>query len=311
MNKVLQTLTKFGLYAALIAGTSFCGYGQKLSNVQEGSVLAPANVKIDAKTTEWNDAFKAYNKTTLINYTLANDDKNLYLVVKSADQGNNRKIVAGGITLTINTADKKKEKDAFAITFPLVSRDNIRSQFRSRGFGGGLAPTLDSTDIANMRKQILATAKEIKLSGFKSITDSVIAIYNEYGIKTAISYDDMGSLIYELAVPLNLFSISTDNPKEFAYNIKLNGLQFSSRDRDGSSRDREGGSSREGGESSGGGSSRSSGSSRGSYSGGGGRSGRSSGSSGGGSSSYESGRNDMQSLISPTDFWGKYTLIKK
>lgn len=304
MNKVLQTLTKFGLYAALIAGTSFCGYGQKLSNVQEGSVLAPANVKIDAKTTEWNDAFKAYNKTTLINYTLANDDKNLYLVVKSADQGNNRKIVAGGITLTINTADKKKEKDAFAITFPLVSRDNIRSQFRSRGFGGGLAPTLDSTDIANMRKQILATAKEIKLSGFKSITDSVIAIYNEYGIKTAISYDDMGSLIYELAVPLNLFSISTDNPKEFAYNIKLNGLQFSSRDRDGSSRDREGGS-REGGESrSGSGGSRSS--SRGSYSGGGSsRSGRSS------SGSYESGRNDMQSLISPTDFWGKYTLIKK
>lgn len=304
MNKVLQTLTKFGLYAALITGTSFCGYGQKLSNVQEGSVLAPANVKIDAKTTEWNDAFKAYNKTTLINYTLANDDKNLYLVVKSADQGNNRKIVAGGITLTINTADKKKEKDAFAITFPLVSRDNIRSQFRSRGFGGGLAPTLDSTDIANMRKQILATAKEIKLSGFKSITDSVIAIYNEYGIKTAINYDEMGSLIYELAVPLNLFSISTDNPKEFAYNIKLNGLQFSSRDRDGSSRDREGGS-REGGESrSGSGGSRSS--SRGSYSGGGSsRSGRSS------SGSYESGRNDMQSLISPTDFWGKYTLIKK
>ena len=75
----------------------------KLKTVQTTSVWAPANTKVDGSLKEWDDTFQAYNKTTKIFYTMCNDDKYLYFVVKSIDVINNAKIIAGGITLTINT----------------------------------------------------------------------------------------------------------------------------------------------------------------------------------------------------------------
>jgi hypothetical protein len=96
----------------LLVSTCFCAGAQKLNNVQEGAVVAPLTVKIDGKFAEWENTFAAFNKTTKLFYTLSNDDKNVYLFVKSTDAINNTKIMGGGVTLTINTADKKKEENA-------------------------------------------------------------------------------------------------------------------------------------------------------------------------------------------------------
>lgn len=268
-------------------------------NVQEGSVWAPAATRVDAKLTEWNNSLQAYNKTTLLYYTIANDDKNLYLAVKSSDQMNSNKIIGGGITFTINTEGKKKDKDAFVITYPKVNRAVTRGQFRQRGGGGGTPP--DSASIANMRSQLLASAKEITLSGFKDITDSTISIYNEYGIKVAVGYDTNGSFIYELAVPLKLLNISPDNTKEIAYNLKVNALQFGNRNRDNG-----GGGNGEGGGGNGGGGF------GGGRNGGGGFGGRGNGGGGRNGGGFGGGGGlNMADLMNATDFWGKYTLAKK
>src|ERR1700760_4735297 len=90
----------------------------KLKTVQTTSVWAPANVKVDGSLKEWDDTFQAYNKTTKIFYTVSNDDKYIYFVVKSIDPATSNKIVAGGITFNINTADKKKDENTFSVTFP-------------------------------------------------------------------------------------------------------------------------------------------------------------------------------------------------
>src|SRR5471032_2319054 len=81
----------------------------KLNNVQNNSLWAAANIKIDGSLAEWKNDFQAFNTTTKLYYLLANDDKYLYLVIQSTDATNKAKIAAGGITLTINTADKKKD----------------------------------------------------------------------------------------------------------------------------------------------------------------------------------------------------------
>jgi hypothetical protein len=116
----------------------------------------------------------------------------------------------------------------------------------------------------------------------------LIAIYNEYNIKAAINYDKDGAFIYELAVPLKLMALATGDTKEIAYNIKLNGLQLNFRMPDGADGPPGGG-------------------------GGGGFGGPPGGGmrvmnfgGGGGKNSI-----DFQDLISPNDFWGKYTLAKK
>ena len=125
--KFQQTITKVSL-ALLTTAFVLSAQAQKLPNVQEASVWAPANVKMDARLTDWGDNLQAFNKTLGLNYTLANDDKNLYLVIKATDQATTNKITAGGITLTINTDAKKSEKEAYIISFPLVDANSLRNQ---------------------------------------------------------------------------------------------------------------------------------------------------------------------------------------
>ena len=85
---------------------------------------------------------------------------------------------------------------------------------------------MDSLLIERGKSQ-LAQAREIKVSGFREIQDSLISIYNEYGVKVAAKYDAQGSLIFEVALPLKLVQINPGN--EFAYNVKINGRTFGSR----------------------------------------------------------------------------------
>jgi hypothetical protein len=245
----------------------------KLKSVQENSLLAVPNVKIDGNLTEWQNKFQAYNKNVKLFYTLANDDKYLYLVTKSTDATNNAKIAAGGITLNINTADKKSDKDAFSVTYPVVNRGG-RGQ--RGGFGGNRNNTnLSDSAIKAMteeaHKQFIAAAKEIKVLGFKEITDTLISIYNEYSIKSLVGYDETGAMTCEMAIPLKALGLSATDPKEFAYQIMLTGIPIPA---------------------------------GGGFGGGGGRGGR-----GGGGN--RGGNIDFQDLRAPTDFWGKYTLAKK
>jgi hypothetical protein len=275
----------FFLNVLLILGFSLFAAAQKIQNVQENGVWATIPLKVDGKNNE--STFQAYNKSTLLSYSMSNDDKNLYLVVKSDDNANNNKIMMGGITFTINADGKKKEKDGFVLTYPVI----VRGQ-RQRGQGLGVRTqtgTVDSAFLA-MRRQQLTASKEIKVFGFKNIPDSLISIYNEYDISVAANFDNEGAFIYELAIPLNLLDL-TDR-KDFAYNIKINGFQFGARSNYGNAQVSERYSGRVEGGSEG-------------RQGGEGRLRVSDGVQGGGRTGFD------PSAFLPTDFWAKYTLAKK
>ena len=250
----------------------------QLKKVQEGSVWAAPGTKVDGDLSEWKNNFQAYNKAVKLYYTLANDDKYLYLVAKSTDATNIAKIQAGGINIIINTADKKNDKNAFSLTYPAVSRAGGRGG--RRGGFGGFGRNSDLTDsakkamTAEAHKQFIDAAKEIRVLGFKNITDTLISIYNEYSIKSMVGYDDQDAITCEIAIPLKALGLSIDQPKEFAYHIVLNGLPLPN----------------------------------GGGFGGGGRGGRG----GGGRSGRGGGVNiNFQDMLTPTDFWGKYTLAKQ
>ncbi|NRF40264.1 hypothetical protein [Pedobacter foliorum] len=277
------TFLKIAASTLLIAGFYMTAQAQKLKDVQEVSVTAPENIKIDGRNTEWNDTFQAENKRTGIFYTMSNDDKNLYLVIKSTDLTTNAKILAGGITLAINTEGKKKEKESITLTYPLISRpaqgggQGGRRQMgiiMNNGGRGSQTPEQRDSAMAVMQKRQLGQVKEIKISGFKKTTDTLISVYNDLGIKAFSSIGNDKAFFYELAIPFEELGISKDAPKEFAYNVKLNGLQLQGLD---------GG---EGG--------------RGGF--GGNRGG------GGGNFGSRGSGIDYQALTSPTDFWGKYTI---
>ncbi len=277
---------------------------QKLNDVQDVSVWA-SGVKVDGKHNEWENKFKAMNKSTNLTYTLANDAKNLYLAIQSKDATNNSKILLGGISLTVNPSGKKNDKEGFKVIYPVVARRRpggapgagggaitvVRGQGGPGGGGFGRFQDMSPMQRDSMQRAMARTqlggAKEIKVFGFKDIPDSLISIYNEYSIKTIASISDEGVFMYELSIPLELLEMSADKPKEFSYNIKLNGLQINF-----------GGFA--GGARPGGGGGEGAPMVRVEVAGGGG------GGMGGGMGGF-----NFQDLITPTDFWGKYILTKE
>lgn len=275
-----MTFKFYSSFFLFFAGSALSVFSQKLPSVQENSLIAPANIRIDGKNKEWGTGFQALNKRTNLQYTICNDDKNLYLIIKSADVLNNRKILAGGITFSINTDGKKNEKESIQLTYPVITgaRGGRGGGWRGQGQGQGRgnrmqesAKERDSIMAAGQRSQ-LAQAKEIHIKGFKNTTDSVLSIYNESGIKAFASIDGENAFFYEAAIPLEALGISKDYTKEMAYQIRLNGLQMQSFNGAAFSIElspagRPGGGMR--------------------------------------------GGSGFEDLSSPTDFWGKYTLALK
>lgn len=300
MNFLLKISFRLGsCFIILFLFSTSIVFSQKLPDQQEISLRAPANLKIDGKTTEWSNGFRAYNNSTSIFYTITNDDNNLYLVVQSTNSNVTNKIMRGGLTFTINKSAKKKEKDGVSIMFPVPASNDMMVMFQSMASslqtGGMNMSTADPALIMKkadsimyvMNRQQIDKLKDIKISGIKEITDTLISIYNDEGIKARALFDNKAAFTYELAIPLKYLELSTDNPKEFVYNIKLNGLVFNLS----AMGPRPGG---------------------GGDFGGGGMGSPPQGGMGGGQG-FRGGPNtmDIQSLISPTDFWGKYTLAKK
>ncbi len=278
----------------ILSGLTFKAQAQKATELQEVSIYAPQLTKADGKNNEWGGVTFSVNKRTGISYLISNDEKNLYLAVKCADVATNTKIMAGGITFSINPDGKKKEKESISLTYPLINRAQFRGgaggqggprRFMMGGFGGNgsqLTQKQRDSSMAVMQKTQLALVKEIKIKGFKKTTDTLLSIYNDQGVKAAASIDKENVFFYEAAIPLDQLGLTVDNAKEFAYNVKLNGLQIPGMDFN-----------------------------RGGDGGGGGNRGGGGGGNFGGGGGGPRGGLDFQALISPTDFWGKYTLTKK
>ena len=214
MNKLAPAL----FYSSLLLMAAQVN-AQKLPNVQTESLRAPATIKIDGKATEWDNKFQASNKTTDLQYTLANDNNNLYLVIQATDYYIIQKVIMGGLTLTINADGKRDVKNAAAITFPVYESGNPGGYFMFTKSAEKMASNLDSLMKLHNNK-ITDRAKFIGIDNIEGVTDSMLPIYNEPGIKAAALLDRLLNYTCELAIPLKHLKLGKN--AKFAYNIKLN-----------------------------------------------------------------------------------------
>jgi len=186
-------------------------------------------IKIDGKATEWGDKFQAYNKATDIFYTIANDDYNIYLIIKATDVGIINKIIKGRVTFAINTAGKKTTDDAVAVSYPLFDRKDvpyISMKDKPRLIEGNAASVLAADSFSNANNRRLAEkSKFIKITGVKGV-DTLISVYNEDGIKAAAAFDNQMAYTCEFAISLKLLGLSANDQRKLAYNITVNPLPF-------------------------------------------------------------------------------------
>lgn len=213
-----------GVFIALIFASTISA--QKLPQIQQTSLRAPANVKVDGKNTEWGQ-MKAYNKITGLEYTIANDDKRLYLIVQAKDKGTQDKAVMGGITLVIQKTGEKNDKHAQLVKFPYF-KEKARNMFWSfdmvnrEGDNNFKIKDPDGKilagKVATANKNLRSNVKWIYTRNLSGV-DSVLSIYNEAGIEAMNAFDSSTKYTSELAIDLNLLGLSAKDASKFSYHI--------------------------------------------------------------------------------------------
>jgi hypothetical protein len=201
---------------------------QKLPNVQEGGLRAPVNLKIDGKAGEWVNQLQAFNKATQVYYTVANDDDKLYLLVQMRDDDVAKKVIRGGITITISPSGSKNGKGNPAITFPKYDKMDLPNapsfKYSLSSSATAAENNLHLDSLGKIRnRQMSSWVKTIGLSRLTGVTETEISLYNEEGISAAIRFESNLYCTYELAIPLKYLGLNILNPTKFVYQIKLNG----------------------------------------------------------------------------------------
>ncbi|GAB3934939.1 hypothetical protein [Mucilaginibacter myungsuensis] len=194
-------------------------FAQKLPNVQKTSVYAPAGIKIDGKTTEWNNTFQANNSATAISYTMANDEENLYLAIQATDGSIINKVLNGGIRIKVIGANKAGQPVKLsAMLVKPIGHINVSQKLKDKG--------ADTDSLINaLSTQVNNGIKDLYLTGVKDIADTTLSVFNEYGVKQAIKFDINRAMNVEIAIPLKYIShlIIADN---FKYNLMLPGINM-------------------------------------------------------------------------------------
>ncbi len=106
---------------------------QKLPNKQVENLRATFDVKSMGNAMQSENEFKAYNRATNLFYTIANDDDNLFIILRATDPMIIRKILYGNISVTFGLP-KSKPDEKIKITFPLldIKDQGIFGQFKSQ-----------------------------------------------------------------------------------------------------------------------------------------------------------------------------------
>ncbi|WP_316825390.1 hypothetical protein [Pedobacter miscanthi] len=251
--------------------------------------------KADGISNEWNEPLNQYNDATKLAFALANDDKNLYVIIESLDPQTTFSVLRGGITLNINTAGKKK--DGMKLTFPLMERPPMPKEGEEHHDHAALP-----TERENEMHDPAAMNKSIRVSGFKNIPDGELPAINQDGIETGMSIHPNRDLIYELSIPLAQLQVGLDFKKPLVYNIKINEPGKSGFKRQGAPEGEKGGGGR--------GRSGGRGGMGGGGMGGGGRGGMGGGGRGGMGGGGQRSAQGGESSAKSSDFWIKYKLAK-
>lgn len=195
-----------------IAGLGIITAG--VCNAQTGALALKTPktaITIDGSSADWGDSLNYYNSDKKIHYAIANDQTMLYLIVKTKDPVQETNIMAGGLTFSIDL--KGRKRSSFSTTFPYPA-----------GNASTIVKPGEDLDSKKVRVTLLQF-KKIGISGFKDINDDDLTTTNNYGIKVAANYEKDGSLVFEEAIPLELFHAGDLAKGEWAFNIKLNGVE--------------------------------------------------------------------------------------
>lgn len=163
--------------------TFFLGFEAQAVNNQS---LYKTDVTVDGQNTEWKSPLSRYNKNTGINFDVANDERNIYMIVRVTDTASIRQIRQNGLEVWINKDGKKK--NTTGITYPMAP---------DKPKAGSRVQNVKTADGFSMN------INELMLTGF--LLENGRQPVKDCPVKVAIKKDASDCLVYEAAIPFNTF----------------------------------------------------------------------------------------------------------
>lgn len=153
-------------------------------------------LSVDGSDKDWTKPLPGHSKSDNLDYEIANDAENLYILISTKDQLEMQKIIQGGMTVWVNTKADKSQSDAIGIGYPMDSRNDHDRTLMEEA----------QPDRYKQPKPItLEDKKDYALYGFGKESEVGNYTYgddNPQGVKMRMDYNNGGELIYEASIPL-------------------------------------------------------------------------------------------------------------
>ena len=182
--------TKIQLISLCLLGLSSISLAQSsLSKWQAQPIV------IDGDRSDWVSIPRFFDAQSNVQYEFRNDDKNLYLIVRTIDRAAQMQMLRGGFSLKLKI--KTKIPTRCSITFPPQRMEMPPLQFNNRGDESQLLVEKTAPKPGPMPKDSMV------LDGFK-FSNGIISSENkdENKICFARNKETREQLVYELRIPL-------------------------------------------------------------------------------------------------------------
>ena len=172
------------------------------------------NIVIDGDDSDWESAISFFDEDSGLMYSIANDEENIYILVKATAEAAMTKFTMGGVEIWISTDGKEKRKTGIKYPIPLSWEERFASRSNN------------VTREDRRRQERERTYANMELRGFENIKDNSYKV-DELDIKAEYNGKN-GNTIAEYKIPFSTFC----NPEQinsetvFALGIVLNGIQM-------------------------------------------------------------------------------------
>lgn len=188
------------------------------------SVWQSKPVTIDGKATEWRIPLDYFDDKTKLNFSITNDNTNLYFCIRATEDETQKGIIHSGLQIWIDTTGGKKKQ--VGVRFPVIERgvsssessSGRHSQYETSDETAGETPAAHS-----LKNHYEEVSKQMMLKGFNNAPDGLAQVPNMYGINACLDWDTNNIMIYEVAIPFNTFYKKSLSPSDSS---KVLGVSF-------------------------------------------------------------------------------------
>ena len=183
------------IFLLLAAGCSSSRQSEASEKSSPKAIWQSQPLTIDGSDRDWVKPLPYVVHEENVNYSISNDQQNLYVLMSTASRQEQQKIIQGGMSVWVNTKGDKSIGDAAGIGYPLDEGNDPDRKLME-----------EAQPQRYQRKTVtLADKKTYGLYGFNK--DSSIRKYNYgdtnfVGVVMRMDYNNSGDLIYEAAIPL-------------------------------------------------------------------------------------------------------------